>query len=94
MENPDGLTAKAEVTVKTKPNDTTDPDNSGNNGSHNNNNGNDHSNSSNGADKEENHQGAVETGDSFGMMMWTSLLAILVSVGIIVVYFLRRKNRR
>ena len=85
--------AETEVTVKEKPNDTTNPDNSGNNGSHSNNNSNSNSNGSS-ADKGENHQGAVETGDSFGMMMWISLLAILTSAGVIVVYFLRRKNRR
>lgn len=93
IENPDGLMAETEVTVKEKPNDTTNPDNSGNNGSHSNNNSNSNSNGSS-ADKGENHQGAVETGDSFGMMMWISLLAILTSAGVIVVYFLRRKNRR
>lgn len=102
VENPDGLMAKAEVTVKEKPDDTTKPDNPsdnpGNNGNDNSdNNANDNNNSNgngNGADKGENHQGAVETGDSFGMMMWTSLLAVLISSGIIVVYFLRRKNRK
>lgn len=83
IENPDGLTAKAEVTVLKKSEDVTNPDKPGTTPGGNSGNSTGNSTGS----------GAVKTGDNSGLVLWISM-AVFALVSIVGVYFRKKKDRK
>ena len=81
IENPDGLTAKAEVTVLKKSEDVTNPDKPGTTPGGNSGNSTGNSTGS----------GAVKTGDNSGLVLWISM-AVFALVSIVGVYFRKKKR--
>lgn len=87
MENPDGLTAKAEVTVLKKNEEVTNPDEPGTTpgGNTGNNTGNSAGNSTG--------NGAVKTGDHSRLTLWISMAGLAI-VSVIGVSFKKKKDRK